>query len=243
MQSIWGWNSSWRKLREETRNLQVEATEREAILHSRRIRTPFPALKKKKQMHRTRTIHNHWISNKSHSRDILTWCALLCPVPCSSPSPQGRACSGNYNRRISKEIWLLFEFLAWFSREKGFSCPSPHLCPPESAAHAASTEQQHGEDADVNQRHLKTGGKKGTETHGQWGFTAQAALGSPWCHGRSREAAAGAPWRRSGAGAGSVHPPGSACTGHTGAVPPARAALFPPDSSDRNRGIEIKSRS
>lgn len=47
MQSIWGWNSSWRKLGEETLTLQVEATEREAILHSRRIQTSFPALKKK----------------------------------------------------------------------------------------------------------------------------------------------------------------------------------------------------
>lgn len=53
-------------------------------------------------------------------------------MPCFSPSPQGRACSGNYNRRIFKEIWLLLEFLPWFSREKGFSCLSPHLYPLKS---------------------------------------------------------------------------------------------------------------
>lgn len=139
-------------------------------------------------MHSTRTILTYWILNKSHSRDILTWCALLCSVPCFSPSPQGRACSGNYNRRIFKEIWLLLEFLPWFSREKRFSCLPPHLYPLKSTAHVASTEQHHGEDAEVNQRHLKTGEKKGTEMHGQWGFSARAALGSPWWHGGSRAA-------------------------------------------------------
>lgn len=166
-------------------------------------------------MHSTRTILTYWILNKSHSRDILTWCALLCPVPCFSPSPQGRACSGNYNRRIFKEIWLLLEFLPWFSREKRFSCLSPHLYPLKSTARSqhrtASWRGCRGEP-----EALKNRGKKRNRNARAVGFQRSGCFGQPLMARKEpscREAAAGAPWRQSGAGAGFVQPPGSACTG------------------------------
>lgn len=71
MQSTCGWNSSWKKLREETQTLQVKAAEGKAILF--RLQNLFPSLKENTH---TRTTH---ACSLSMSRATFLWCALLFP--------------------------------------------------------------------------------------------------------------------------------------------------------------------
>jgi len=55
--------------------------QKEAILHRRRIHKSFPALKKKKNPHRKRTIHIHSLNFKSQSSGVLNLFSSLYPQP------------------------------------------------------------------------------------------------------------------------------------------------------------------
>lgn len=111
MQSICGWNSSWRKLRGGNSNIVSQSCRRRGY-SSQKVTKPFPALKKQTNKPPKNPTHHIQDKNgtclltvnasKSHSRDILSWSALLWPVLCSSPSPEGKACPGNYDKRINE---------------------------------------------------------------------------------------------------------------------------------------------
>lgn len=114
-------------------------------------------------------------------------CSVLCLA--FPPALKAEPALGIITEGFSKKFGCCWNSYPGFPGKRG-SVACLHTSTPLKAhtAHVASTEQHHGEDAEVNQRHLKTGEKKGTEMHGQWGFSARAALGSPWWHGRSRAA-------------------------------------------------------
>ena len=116
MQSVCGWNSSWRKLRGGNSNVVSQSCRRRGY-SSQKVKKLFLPFKRENTQDENNTCSVTVNVSKSHSRDILPSCALLFLEP--------------WRQSLPWELWQMdcwinwfcFEILAWFSREKGFSCP------------------------------------------------------------------------------------------------------------------------